>query len=656
MESFEQLIQNLTDATQPIGTRRTAVTKIAEIGNDQALSFLIDALGDIAPTVRREAANALQQCNFHGAVPALLRALEAEENDLTRWTFIGVLGHIGTATALPVLQTLSNTESPLTRRVVQKSIDQIIERHPNVGRVEPTETQQFSEGTAEVSETDSHLAADMSHQQTSRQNIQSEKSEDLFENAFEENIYDLDSSEAGAPESAEEQISTSRTFFEDSVNSDDENVSPGGESTLPPPFRIKAHLYIEDVEEEAEDIERPTVLGTEQDAATSETQFEDFQDEPASYDTTTTFAETFIDAETSDTPDAQAPELDTEDDTMKDAQTQIEKRPEDAAALPVLVPNTSVVIYGQEKTALAPSIFAIMLRPGSYLSKQWVTRTKLYLSLCCLLTAAAIMLIYSQVQRQTRSPYIAGFEIEFVGDPQRYLDEGDFHFQQGNYRRAIEAYELIRAVDTLAVDFYKNLGFAYFQENRYALAAEAYEFFLEAQQNQTVEPFVAEASNRGSLRRSEAQRMSDNYKIYNALGTAYLHLGDFHEAYRAYKEAIALAPNEAEAYSNLALLYSEGYQQKPRLAEALAHTAVRLNPDVARYHTMLGRLLAKRGQVNKAISTLERAIRLQSDYLPAYYHLTAAALKSKQSKKASKAVQKLVQLNPNFLHQHKLTR
>ena len=614
MESFEQLVQNLTDATQPIGTRRAAVTKIAEIDNNQALSFLINALSDPAPSVRREAANVLQQYNFREAVPVLLRALETEDNDLTRWTFIGVLGHIGTAATLPVLQALSNTESALTRRVVQKSIDQIIERQP-------------AEDTAEVSETDSYRAADMSNQQTERQNTYTEKPENSLEGAFEKNIYDLDGSGSGnaekiEPENVAEQVSEDGTL----LNPPDEGVSDGTEETSP----------------------------TEQDAATNETRFENFPDEAASSDTT--FAEPSVDAEISDTPDAQAPELDAEDDTITDAQTQFEKRPEDVAALPVLVPNTSVVMYGQEKTALAPSIFAIMLRPGRYLSKQWVSRTRLYLILCCLLAAAAITLIYSQVQRQTRSPYTTGFEIEFVGDPQRYLDEGDFHFQQGNYRRAIEAYELIRAVDTLSVDFYKNLGSAYFQENRYALAVEAYEFFLEAQRNQTVEPFIAEASNRSSLYRSEVQRISDNYKIYNALGTAYLHLGDFHKAYSAYKEAIALAPNEAEAYSNLAHLYSEGYQQKPRLAEALAHTAVRLNPDVARYHAMLGRLLAKRGQVNKAISTLERAIRLQSDYLPAYYHLTEAALKSKQPKKAFEAVQKLVQLNPAFLHQRELTQ
>ena len=654
MESFEQLVQNLTDATQPIGTRRAAVTKIAEIDNNQALPFLINALSDPAPSVRREAANVLQQYNFREAVPVLLRALEIEDNDLTRWTFIGALGHIGTAAALPVLQALSNTESALTRRVVQKSIDQIIERHP-------------AEDTAKVSETDSYRTADISDQQTERQNTYTEKPENSVENAFEKNIYDLDGSGSGdtekiEPENVDEQVSEDSTLFSstnEGVSDRTEETSTTdsrlGKSTLPPPFRIKAHLYVEDVvEEDAEDTENTTAPGTEQNVATSETRFENFPDEAASSDTT--FAEPSVDAEISDTPNAQAPEPDTEDDTITDAETQFEKRPEDAAALPVLVPNTSVVMYGQEKTALAPSIFAIMLRPGRYLSKQWVSRTRLYLILCCLLTAAAITLIYSQVQRQTRSPYTTSFEIEFVGDPQRYLDEGDFHFQQGNYRRAIEAYELIRAVDTLAVDFYKNLGSAYFHENRYALAVEAYEFFLEAQRNQTVEPFIAEASNRSSLYRSEVQRISDNYKIYNALGTAYLHLGDFHKAYSAYKEAIALAPNEAEAYSNLAHLYSEGYQQKPRLAEALAHTAVRLNPDVARYHAMLGRLLSKRGQVNKAISTLERAIRLQSDYLPAYYHLTEAALKSKQPKKAFEAVQKLVQLNPAFLHQRELTQ
>ena len=124
---------------------------------------------------------------------------------------------------------------------------------------------------------------------------------------------------------------------------------------------------------------------------------------------------------------------------------------------------------------------------------------------------------------------------------------------------------------------------------------------------------------------------SFNYRIYNTLGTAHRRLGNLHKARLAYETAIKIAPNEAEAYNNLAQLYSDGYQQKHLLTQALSYAAVRLNPDVASHHDTLGWVIGKSGRFNKATNALEQAIRLQSDYVPAFYHLTEIAQKSKHS-------------------------
>ena len=103
MASFEQLTQKLTDTSQPIVTRRAAVIEIGNIGGAQALPFLLKALSDVAPGVRREAANVLQKYNFPEATSALVDVLNKEDSDLTRWTLIEALGSIGTADALPAL-------------------------------------------------------------------------------------------------------------------------------------------------------------------------------------------------------------------------------------------------------------------------------------------------------------------------------------------------------------------------------------------------------------------------------------------------------------------------------------------------------------------------------------------------------------------------
>ncbi len=578
MPSFEQLTQNLTDSSQPIATRRAAVIEIGNIGGAQALPFLLKALFDVAPGVRREAANALQKCDFPEATSALIDALKDEDSDLTRWTLIEALGNIGDVSALPTLESLLNTEvSPLTCREIQKSIDLITARYSDTHAVETTQ---------ENSEPVPSDSPDFS---------------------------ELPSLEVEQPELAQETIN------EDVVEDGD---YPG--DLLPDSDEI---IIIEDISESlpateektpSEDIETPIIdLTIEEDSHTDETASEESFDSIVS-------------------PQAAADNSDHSKDPMP--KVEMLKRSGSTPALPVLVPNTSVVIYEEDDRKYKPGILAIMLRPNEYFSKRWVYRTRLYLILLFLLAAATTALVYSQVQRQPRSPYLPSTEIAFVNNPQHYLDAGSFFIQQSDYRSAIEMYELIRGIDSMNPILYKNLGFAHFQENQYALAVEAYEFYLKIRKDEPYQPFVAEASYSAGGRNNDKKDIAD-YKIYNILGTAYKRLGYFDKSRVAYETAIKIIPNEAEAYNNLAQLYSDGYQQKHLLTEALAYAAVRLNPDVASYHDTLGWVLGKSGRLNKATDALEHAIRLQSDYVPAHYHLAEITQKSKYYDKRTKAAQ-----------------
>lgn len=582
MPSFEQLTQNLTDSSQPIATRRAAVIEIGNIGGAQALPILLKALSDTAPGVRREAASALQKCDFQEATSALVDALKDEDSDLTRWTLIEAIGDIGDVSALPALESLLNTDvSPLTRREVQKSIDLITARYPDTDTVETT----------------------------------SENSDPVIASTDPPDFSDLPSLEVEQPELSQETTSenvTADEYPDDSPPNSDELIViedtseslPFTEENTPP-----------------DDIETPIIdLTIEEEPQTDETASE----------------------EADSTASSQTSATDIEDDTAspKDTVPRVEmlKRHGSTPALPVLVPNTSVVIYEQEDEKFKPSAFAIMLRPNAYLSKRWVYRTRLYLTLLFLLVAATIALVYSQVQRHPRPPYLPSTEIAFVENPQHYLDAGSFFIQQSDYHSAIEMYELIRGIDSMDPILYKNLGFAHFQENQYALSVEAYEFYLQARKTKPYQPFIAEASYSSSIDDSD-KGDSSNYRTYNILGTAHKRLGNLHKARLAYETAIKIAPNEAEAYNNLAQLYSDGYQQKHLLTQALAYAAVRLNPDVASHHDTLGWVIGKSGRLNKATNALEQAIRLQSDYVPAFYHLTEIAQKSKHSEKDIQVVQ-----------------
>ena len=187
--------------------------------------------------------------------------------------------------------------------------------------------------------------------------------------------------------------------------------------------------------------------------------------------------------------------------------------------------------------------------------------------------------------------------------------------------------------------------------------------------------FAAEASLVGVYPlTSVGEGTTRDYETYNILGTAYMKLGRVLDARRAYEKAIHIAPKYGEAYNNLARLYADNYpshlpasantpqvlypfspnavlQTSPnlRLAEALAYTAVTLTPDVATYHNTLGWILSKRGQVNKSMKTLERAIDLQGDAVEPYFHLAQVALKANERKKAIQAIRNVFKLNPAFV-------
>ena len=566
MTSFQQLTQNLTGFSQPVATRRSAVLQLADIGGDQAFPYLIDALTDIAPGVRREAANALLQYDDPAATPALLNAIKVEDNDLTRWTLIEVLGNIGTTSAIPELkELLSITLSPLTKREFQKSIDLITARHQDI------ESAEISEPTPDNSDSVEFI----------QPQDQSESPQD-FDNVVEVEDY------------------------ADDTPTEPEDSSDGTE-----------HSHIDEENSDPEDIDVTTIdLDGEQVQQSDESaETEAAPDEPDS--NTAGKMDSFEDSD-----EVRGP--------LKILGS--------SRTLPVLVPNTSVVLYEEEERAYKPSTLAMVLQPNAYLSKQWISRTRLYVVLFCLLVGAAAALIYSQVQRRPRSPYILKPEIAYMEQPEKYLSAGMFFIQEGDYRSAIETLEFIRGVDTInpnLSDLYKYLGFVYFEENHYARAVESYEYFLQTHKNRTSQPFVAEASY-------SLSGLTDNvdYKIYNSLGKAYACLGYLNKAKNAYETAIEIAPNEPEAYSNLAQLYSDGYQQKYLFTEALAYAAVRLNPDDASYHDTLGWIMAKSGRLNKATHTLEQAIRLQKDYVPAHYHLSEVAQKSRSPEQGFNVVQK----------------
>ena len=656
MLSFEQLIQNLTDTTQPSIVRSSAIAGLVAQGSPESVKFLIEALTDLDAMIRREAAKALQDLDATSATEPLLRALQMESNDLTIWAMLEALSELGTLSVLPTLESLLNVDSMLTRIEVKKSISRIQDRYPDTAAVPSPEAFE-PEPSQEQIEIEAPPPT-----------VNYRNPEPPPVNPTEPTLAELDEITDAADQAQPVDKST------EIIDETGPTAAAETSASLPNNLDEETQTDSENVGEATDD----TQLADEAETSTSQPNNLDEETQTDSENVGEATDDTQLADEMEDTEsvvsDPESPHRE-DDRDIKNLSDTIAGSPRLAGSsvnLPVLAPNAATVPYDPKGTALEPTpanFFLTLLHPNRYFSKQWMSRTRAYLILWAVLIAGVIG--FTQHQKHFRSeaallPSI-GLTIDELPElVKRSLAEGDFHIQEGYYRKAISAYELSRELGALPISFYRKLGFAYFKEGQYALAVEAFELFLEVRDDEIPDVFAAEASLTGVYPlTSVGKGTTQDYETYNILGTAYAELGRALDAQRAYEQAIRLAPQYGEAYNNLARLHANTYQHpltvglgnpeispKLRLAEALAYTAVTLNPDVAAYHDTLGWILSKRGQVNKAMKTLERAINLQKDAIEPHYHLAQVALAANERKKAARAIRNVFKLKPSFVPLH----
>ena len=649
MSSFDRLVQNLTDTTQPIVVRSSAIEELAAQGDARSVQFLIEALSDADSMIRREAAKALQDLGASGAIKPLLEALQVESKDLTIWAMLEAVGELGNPNVLPTLESLSNVDSMLTRIEVKKSIRKIRERYGDGNTPEPLtqeETVPAQKRTAQPLE--STLSEDTPRPDSDP--VEVEETEENHDSLLHYLLNRSNPRPANAakatdePDQQQTAVSVEDTFEEPSVEPDliteieseevvdEDDYTPSTETPEETVTEVEftenvmPDVAVRELDEDSE-IHDPGLSDSEEDTEIPKKEYRD-------------------------------PDEDPEIDDLVKSISQSPRLAGSSVALPILAPNAATVPYHPD---VAPSekehenFFLAVLHPGKYLSKRWVSRTRVYLVLWSILLAATIGFMQYQKYRAAKETPLLSMGLSATEVPdlvKRSLAEGDFYIQEGHYRQAISAYQLSRDLGVLPIHFYRKLGFAYFKEGQYALAAEAYELFLEEQENVHPDVFTAEASLSGMYptTTSVETKVVQDYETYNILGTAYMKLERLQHAQRAYERAICLAPKYGEAYNNLARLYVDGYQQKLNLAETLAYTAVTLNPNVAAYYDTLGWVLAKRGQLNKAMKALERSVDLQSDAVETHYHLAQVALKAGERKQATKSIRNVLKLNPAYVH------
>jgi Flp pilus assembly protein TadD len=72
-------------------------------------------------------------------------------------------------------------------------------------------------------------------------------------------------------------------------------------------------------------------------------------------------------------------------------------------------------------------------------------------------------------------------------------------------------------------------------------------------------------------------------------------------------------------------------------SERLLAQAIRLRPEFAASHALLGKILLDADRAAEAVPSLEKAIQLRPDYSPAHYHLATAYRKLGRAQDAERS-------------------
>jgi tetratricopeptide (TPR) repeat protein len=138
----------------------------------------------------------------------------------------------------------------------------------------------------------------------------------------------------------------------------------------------------------------------------------------------------------------------------------------------------------------------------------------------------------------------------------------------------------------------------------------------------------------------------NNAEAYNNLGAKLNEAGRFQEAIEQFNKALNINPYLNTAYNNLGNAYASiGRYSK---AIEMFKKALELNPDSADVYNNFGKAYYGMGQKEKAIVFLKRAIEIKPDFAYSYANLAVIYYNAKEEELAKEYRDKAVSLDSNF--------
>jgi len=149
-----------------------------------------------------------------------------------------------------------------------------------------------------------------------------------------------------------------------------------------------------------------------------------------------------------------------------------------------------------------------------------------------------------------------------------------------------------------------------------------------------------------ALKESEIEDYKKTAEYWFVLGFYLGGAGLNKEAIDAFKQAISIKPDFAEAYYNLGVAYGKLDMYKESIE--VNKQAIRIIPDYVEAHMNLGFAYGKLGMYKEDIETCKQAIRIKPDYAEAYYSLGVVYGKSGMYKESIEACNQAIKIKSDF--------
>ena len=141
------------------------------------------------------------------------------------------------------------------------------------------------------------------------------------------------------------------------------------------------------------------------------------------------------------------------------------------------------------------------------------------------------------------------------------------------------------------------------------------------------------------------KQYNNSLVLWSLLGVSAAQIGKLDKAVDAFKKALSIQPNNADAYYNLGnVLHKQG-----KLEEAVEayKKLISIKPDNAEAYLNIGNVLHEQGKLEEAVSNYNKAISIKPEYADAYNNLGNALKNQGKLEEAIEAYNKVLSIKPD---------